>query len=68
MPYLPLLLNIGCPPFNKKHPFGPPSVLERDLQSGEGAKGVLLLGIAKCPRKIGEGPFKCSSFKTKIKK
>jgi hypothetical protein len=33
---------------------------------GEGAKGVLLLGIAQCPRKFGEEPIKCSSFKTKI--
>jgi hypothetical protein len=49
-------------------PFNNIQYIEKDLQSGEGAKGVLLLlGIAQCPRKFGEGPIKCSSFKTKIK-
>jgi hypothetical protein len=62
MPYLPLLLNIGCSPFNNIQ------YIEKDLHSGGGAKAVLLLGIAQCPRKFGEGPIKCSSFKTKIKK
>jgi hypothetical protein len=52
----------------KSTPLGPLQYIERDLQSGEGAKGVLLFGIAQCPRKFGEGRFKCSSFKRKFKK
>jgi len=47
MPYLPLLLNIGCPPFNKKHPFGPPSVYRKGFAEwGGGERGA---PIGNCP-------------------